>query len=191
MSSASSGSGADVSRVCETMVDLTVSDVRWNRELGHPVLVLSVAGQAAGAISIVLTPGDARMLSAGPEMGSAERARLILLFEEFARALDARLAEVRLRLGSGMVLTAELDFSAGSRTVTVSASFADAVVLAVRALAPMRMSEHDLRLIRLLREPARSARRGFQDRGELTASVIDFIESLRLDDLPGPRGATD
>lgn len=170
------------------MIELTVSDVRWSREHGHPVLVMSVEGESAGALSIVLSPTDAQLLSAKPVNGSAERLRLITLIEAMATALGARLSEIRFRLDAGMVLTADLLYESGLRKVAIPANFADAIVLAERTKTPMLISDRDLRWIRALQEPPQTSRGDHQPAETLTASMTSFIESLKLDDLHGPRG---
>ncbi len=164
------------------MVELTVHDVLWSREHGHPVLVMSAAGKAAGAISIVLSPGDAQLLAVNPVGASVERSRLFGLIEGLVRALSARFSDVRFRLDSGMVLTAELSFECGLRTVTVPANFADGVVLALRAKVPMHISNQDLRWIRAVQETS-PVQQSDLDPGP---AISSFIESLRLDDLHGP-----
>jgi bifunctional DNase/RNase len=145
---------------------------------------MSAEGKAAGTLSNALSSSDAKLLALKPAGASVERHRLIGLIEALVRDLEARLAEVRFRLDPGMVLTADLQLESGLRSVTVSADVADAVVLALRAMAPMHISEPDLRWIRSLQEPSPV----YQSEFEPGTPISAFIESLSLDDLRGPGG---
>jgi bifunctional DNase/RNase len=169
------------------MVELTLHEVQWSREHGHPVLVLRVEGEAVGNLSIALTPSDAQLLAPKPPSAAVERARLFGLLESATAAFGARLAEVRFRLDPGMVLTADLRYEAPDRAFSLPANFADALVLAKRTGAPMLIGEHDLRWIRAMQSPAETSVGAIEpERTSLARAITSFIESLEIDDLPGP-----
>jgi bifunctional DNase/RNase len=171
------------------MVRLSLHEVQWSREHGHPVLILRVDGETAGNLAIVLSPSDAQLLAPKPPASTVERMRLFGLLEAATAAFGARLTEVRFRLDPGMVLTADLQFASAGRTITVAANFADALVLATRTGAPMLIGEHDLRWIRAMQTPAKTVAESVEPVStQLARSIASFIESLEIDDLTGPPG---
>jgi bifunctional DNase/RNase len=172
----------DCDRAGEAMVDLTIQDVRWSREQGHPVLVMSAEASGLSALSIVLSPGDARLLSPNPAAPGVERSRLVALVEAMARAFGATLSEVRFHLDAGMVLSSDLHFSIDGNEVRVAANFADAVIFAQRAGVPMRISKSDLVWIKAMQSPEAATTSSVQP----PSAIATFIESLQLDDLRGP-----
>lgn len=170
-------------------IQLLMNDVRWSREQGHPVLVMDVSGESNGELIIVLSPGDAQMLATKPVIAIQERMRLIALVESLAGLLRAPLTEVRFRIDSGLVLTADLKFGRGPGQVSLSANFADAVVLATRSKVPMFISEQELRQIRASQEIGSTDTGRRDSEIPLTSALNSFIESLQLDDLTGPQAA--
>jgi bifunctional DNase/RNase len=168
------------------MVDLALHEMRWSRDQGHPVLVLSISGQAKGAMSVVLSAGDAQLLAAKPPGNAAERLRLVDLFEELLRAMDGRLIEVHFHLDPGMILVAELCIETAERGIKLPASFADALALAIRSSAPMSISELDLRWIQAVYGTSADQPASETGATTLPSEISAFIESLQLDDLSGP-----
>jgi len=169
------------------MVELSLHDVQWSREQGYPVLILHVEGEASGTLTIALSPGDAQLLSSRPPTSGLERLRLFGLIETITNGFSAQLQEIRLRLEPSMVLAADLFFASETHEFIAPASFADAMVLAKRADAPLLIDEHELRVIRAAQSANAAGRRTVHSSDpNLSHSMVAFIESLQLDDLPGP-----
>jgi bifunctional DNase/RNase len=163
------------------MVELSLHEVQWSREQGHPVAILQVGGETAGNLSIVLSPGDAQLLAPRPPSSVVERLRVYGLLEAALAAFDAALHHVRLRLDPGMVLTGDLVYRAEQREVVMPATFADALVLAARAGVPMLIAEHDLRWIRAIQVPTATV--ADPTGMPMARAISTFIESLHIDDL--------
>lgn len=169
------------------MLDVSLRGVRWNEAQGHPVLILSTVGRR-GTVSIALSPADAQLLAAHPPATATGRLRTIGLVEDLLRATRGRLQDVVLRLDAGMVLGADLRIEAGEQCIVLASQLADAILLATRAGAPLRIAELDLRWIRAVHGGQDPAPPAPSFESPLTRAMNGFIESLPLDDFTGPPG---
>ena len=169
------------------MLDMSRRGVRWNEAQGHPVLVLGTVGRR-GTVSIALSPADAQVLAANPPAAATGRLRSIGLVEDVLRAAGGRLQDVVLKLDGGMMLVADLRIETGEQCVVVSAQLADAILLATRAGAPLRISEMDIRWIRAVHGGPEPAPPAPAKESPLTRAMNAFIASLPLDDFTGPAG---
>ena len=167
------------------MLDVSLHGVRWNEAQGHPVLVLGTVGRR-GTVSIALSPADAQLLAAHPPAAATGRLRSIGLVEDLLCATRGRLQDVVLRLDAGMVLVADLRIEVDQQCIVLSSQLADAILLATRTGAPLRISELDLRWIRAVHSGQETAPPGPTMESPLTRAMNSFIESLPLDDFTGP-----
>jgi hypothetical protein len=126
------------------MTDLSLFAVQWCAQHGHPVLVLRAAdGQF---LVVAMTSDDSAALAASPDPAQLDTAprRLYRLLEQSWRGLGARLVEARLHVGDDRCLHASLYLAGVAGEVVVPAHFTDAIALARRAGAPMRMADAEL-----------------------------------------------
>jgi bifunctional DNase/RNase len=165
------------------MVDLTVHAMLWCAQHGHPVLTLR-AGQEDRHFAVAIAAEDAQAMALWQHAdGRPHRIRLLELIETMLAGLGARLTEVRLRVGVDGVLRASVRLDRGERApggaLELSAHFADAIVLARRGPAPIRMADEDLARIPLAAfgpPPTDEAR-------EALGPFRRLIESLDLDGI--------
>jgi hypothetical protein len=163
----------------DASVELSVHDIVWSQERGHPVLVLKVAGVAEEFISIVLSPADAQALSSKPACECVERMRFAALVEVMLIQLGGRVTAVNFHLDAFSILRGELHIRQGDREVHLPANVADATLLGGRAKAPFLLSSADLATIRRLRDGTAET----TPAAEIPEPIRAFIESLPADGL--------
>jgi hypothetical protein len=126
------------------VAELTLHDVEWFAERGHPLLVLGVVDRPNEYLTVALSTGDAQALAITPGCDGVERLRLFGLVETMLNQLDAHLTGVEFTVGPTRSLQATLHIATGHDEFTVPANFADAVALGCRAAVPLTMSDAEL-----------------------------------------------
>lgn len=171
--------------VGDVMIDVSLRGVRWNEAQGHPVLVLGT-GARRGTVSIALSPADAQLLAAQPPAAATGRLRSIGLVEQLLRAMQGSLQDVVLKLDAGMMLVADLRIETGEQCLVLPSPLADAILLATRSGAPLRISQRDVRWIRAVHGGLEPPSPLHAAASPLALAMNSFIESLPLDDFRGP-----
>jgi hypothetical protein len=126
------------------VAELTLHDVEWFAERGHPLLVLGVVDRPNEFLTVALSTGDAQALAITPGCAGLERLRLFGLVETMLSQLDAHLTGVEFTVGPARSLQATLRIATDYDEFTVPANFADAVALGCRAAVPLTMSDTEL-----------------------------------------------
>lgn len=181
------------------MPDLSVHAVQWCSQHGHPVLALRTYD--GRAFIVAMTTDDAIAFAATPQSSDASRAprRLHRLIEALTAALSAKLSAVHLHVGSDDVLRASLQIDGPQGEIMLPAHFADGVALASRNQLPLRITDHDLARVPLMRLSEAEAEAPLAAPAlppvaaappEPPTAFRAFIESLELDDFgPAPGSA--
>jgi bifunctional DNase/RNase len=165
------------------MIELTIHAVFWCAQHGHPVLALRT-GEGDRHFAVAIAAEDAQAMALWQHAdGRPSRTRLFELIETMLAGLGARLTEVRLRVGADSVLRATVRLDGAQPpsggALELPARFADAIVLARRGLAPIRMAGEDLARIPLT---AFATAPADHERGAL-GPFRQLIESLDLDGI--------
>jgi len=140
------------------MIALKVHDVVWSSERGHPLVVLRVERPEPEFLSVIVSPDDALLVALGAKVVGVE---------------------FRLQRPSTLVALVVVEGAAGS-IVTLPANFADALAIAVRASAPIRIGEADLEAVMPTRGAGTQPPRAFRS----------LIESLNLSGIGDEGRAT-
>jgi hypothetical protein len=161
------------------VAELTMQDVEWFAERGHPLLVLGDVGRPNQSISVAHSVGDARSLALTPTSEGFERVRLFALVETIINKMGGSLREAEFGVGPSRTLGATLHIDTVQGPLTLSANFADAVALACRAGIRMTISETQLALA-FNDQPS-----NFVEPRNSANTVQRFIETLDLGWIDG------
>lgn len=177
----------------DNRVKLRVMGISYSpMQTGAFALLLSVEGDAALRIPVVIGPAEAQSIAMRLEHKTTPRPMTHDLFAAFAQAFGVRLTEVFIYRFEDGIYSSEMTFTDGDRIVKLDARTSDAIAVAMRANAPIYTTQAivdetgiELEEIPVSDEDADDADDDMEAGDDLPGDVLSdsALQAMSVDDL--------